>query len=47
MTSSHVAVADWRRQVAALYATLRADARPGAMRAVPVNAGERLAEKRG
>ena len=32
--SEHLALADWRRRVAELYATLRADARPGAMRAV-------------
>lgn len=33
-TSPHLALADWRRQVAELYATLRADARRGPMRAV-------------
>jgi len=33
-TSDHLALADWRRQVAELYAALRADARPGPMRAV-------------
>jgi uncharacterized protein (DUF1684 family) len=32
--SSHLALADWRRQVASLYAGLRADGRPGPMRAV-------------
>ena len=33
-TSPHLALADWRRQVTAMYSTLRADARPGPMRAV-------------
>ena len=33
-TSPHLALADWRRQVNALYSTLRADARPGPMRGV-------------
>ena len=33
-TSEHLALADWRRRVAELYATLRADARPAPMRAV-------------
>jgi len=33
-TSAHLALADWRRQVTELYATLRADARAGPMRAV-------------
>lgn len=33
-SSSHLALADWRRQVAQLYAGLRADTRPGPMRAV-------------
>jgi len=32
--SSHLALADWRRQVAAQYAALRTDHRPGPMRAV-------------
>ncbi|MEO5987109.1 MAG: DUF1684 domain-containing protein [Candidatus Limnocylindria bacterium] len=32
--SSHLALADWRRRVAELYAGLRADSRPGPMRAV-------------
>jgi uncharacterized protein (DUF1684 family) len=32
--SEHLALADWRRRVAALYAALRADDRPPAMRAV-------------
>jgi len=32
--SAHLALADWRRQVAELYATLRADARAGPMRAI-------------
>ena len=32
--SAHLALADWRRQVAELYAALRADQRPGPMRAV-------------
>ncbi|MBA3587640.1 MAG: DUF1684 domain-containing protein, partial [Chloroflexi bacterium] len=33
-TSAHLALADWRRRVAELYATLRADQRPGPMRAI-------------
>src|SRR5688500_13469412 len=33
-TNARIALADWRRQVAALYASLRADERPGPMRAV-------------
>jgi uncharacterized protein (DUF1684 family) len=33
-SSDHLALADWRRRVAELYAALRADARPGPMRAV-------------
>jgi uncharacterized protein (DUF1684 family) len=33
-SSHHLALADWRRQVAELYASLRADERPGPMRAV-------------
>ena len=33
-TSAHLALADWRRQVAELYATLRADQRPEPMRAI-------------
>ncbi len=33
-TSSHLALADWRRRTAELYATLRADERPRPMRAV-------------
>jgi len=33
-TSQHLALADWRRRVAELYASLRADQRPGPMRAV-------------
>ncbi|MGH2417977.1 MAG: DUF1684 domain-containing protein, partial [Candidatus Limnocylindria bacterium] len=33
-TSDHLALADWRRQVAELYAELRADTRAGPMRAV-------------
>ena len=33
-TSEHLALADWRHQVAALYAALRADTRAGAMRVV-------------
>jgi uncharacterized protein len=33
-TSSHLALADYRRRVAELYASLRADNRPGPMRAV-------------
>jgi len=37
-TSAHIALADWRRQVAELYATLRADHRPGPMRAVAYRA---------
>jgi uncharacterized protein len=32
--SQHLALADWRRQVASIYAALRADDRPGPMRAV-------------
>jgi len=32
--SSHLALADWRRRVAAMYASLRADARAPSMRAV-------------
>ncbi|MGH2427694.1 MAG: DUF1684 domain-containing protein [Candidatus Limnocylindria bacterium] len=31
---AHLALADWRRRVAALYASLREDTRPGPMRAV-------------
>jgi len=34
MSSPHLALADWRRQVASLYAALRADERPAPMRAV-------------
>jgi uncharacterized protein (DUF1684 family) len=34
LTSPHLDLADWRRRVAVLYATLRADDRPGPMRAV-------------
>jgi uncharacterized protein len=34
LASHHLALADWRRQVAELYASLRADNRPGPMRAV-------------
>ncbi len=37
-TSAHLALADWRRQVSALYASLRADHRPGPMRAVAYRA---------
>lgn len=33
-TNARIALADWRRQVATLYASLRADERPGPMRAV-------------
>jgi uncharacterized protein (DUF1684 family) len=33
-SSEHLALVDWRRRVAALYASLREDARPGPMRAV-------------
>jgi len=33
-SSTHVALADWRRRVAEMYAALRADERPPAMRAV-------------
>jgi uncharacterized protein len=33
-TSEHLALADWRRRVHAMYAALRADDRPGPMRAV-------------
>lgn len=33
-TDDHLALADWRRRVAALYGALRADDRPGPMRAV-------------
>ena len=33
-TSAHLALADWRRRVAELYAALRSDERPGPMRAV-------------
>src|SRR5688500_17277957 len=33
-TNARIALADWRRQVAMLYASLRADGRPGPMRAV-------------
>ncbi|MGH2444613.1 MAG: DUF1684 domain-containing protein [Candidatus Limnocylindria bacterium] len=33
-TSSHLALADWRRRVAGIYAALRADERPASMRAV-------------
>lgn len=33
-TSPHLALVDWRRRVSELYATLRADRRAGAMRAV-------------
>lgn len=36
--SSHLSLADWRRQVAELYAALRADTRPGPMRAVAFRA---------
>ena len=32
--STHVALADWRRRVAEMYAALRADERPPAIRAV-------------
>jgi hypothetical protein len=34
VTSEHLALADWRRRVHAMYAALRADERPGPMRAV-------------
>ena len=33
-TNAHLALADWRREVGSLYAALRADGRPGPMRAV-------------
>ena len=33
-TSPHLALVDWRRRIAELYATLRADRRAGALRAV-------------
>ena len=33
-TDAHLALADWRRRTSALYAALRADERPGPMRAV-------------
>lgn len=33
-SSSHLALADWRRRVAELYAVMRADVRPPAMRAL-------------
>jgi uncharacterized protein (DUF1684 family) len=33
-SSHHLALADWRRRVAELYASLRGDTRPGPMRAV-------------
>jgi uncharacterized protein len=36
--SEHLALADWRRQVAELYAALRADRRPPAMRAIAFRA---------
>ena len=36
--SAHLALADWRRQVSELYASLRADHRPGPMRAVAYRA---------
>jgi uncharacterized protein (DUF1684 family) len=38
VASEHLALADWRRQVASLYAALRADQRPGPMRAVAFRA---------
>lgn len=38
LASSHLALADWRRRVASLYADLRADTRPGPMRAVAFRA---------
>jgi uncharacterized protein len=34
VSSTHLALADWRRRVAVMYAALRADDRPAAMRAV-------------
>jgi hypothetical protein len=37
-TSTHLALADWRRRTAELYAALRADERPPAMRAVAFRA---------
>jgi uncharacterized protein (DUF1684 family) len=36
--STHLALADWRRRVASIYASLRDDDRPGAMRAVAFRA---------
>ena len=38
LLSTHLALADWRRRVAALYADLRSDHRPGPMRAVSFRA---------
>ena len=38
--SEHVALADWRRRVHAMYAALRADDRPGPMRAVAFRAAK-------
>jgi uncharacterized protein len=38
--SEHVALADWRRRVHAIYAALRADDRPGPMRAVAFRAAK-------
>lgn len=38
VASTHLSLADWRRRVASLYADLRADRRPGPMRAVAFRA---------
>jgi hypothetical protein len=38
--SEHLALADWRRRVHAMYAALRADERPGPMRAVAFRAAK-------
>ncbi|HJP70883.1 MAG TPA: DUF1684 domain-containing protein [Candidatus Limnocylindria bacterium] len=39
-TSEHLALADWRRRVHAMYGALRADERPGPMRAVAFRAAK-------
>jgi uncharacterized protein (DUF1684 family) len=39
-SSEHLALADWRRRVHAIYAALRADDRPGPMRAVAFRAAK-------
>ena len=40
VTSEHLALADWRRRTHAMYAALRADERPGPMRAVSFRAAK-------